>query len=80
MQLISYARHQFPPEVIWQAVWFYLRFTLSYRDVEELLGSEALTSPTRWSGNGCSGSVPLSPGTCADCGRGLRELGIWMRW
>ena len=37
MQPISYARHRFPPEVIHQAVWLYLRFTLSHRDVEELL-------------------------------------------
>lgn len=37
MQPISYARHQFPPEVIRHAVWLYLRFSLSYRDVEELL-------------------------------------------
>lgn len=37
MQLISYARHRFPPEVIRRAVWLYLRFTLSYRDVEDLL-------------------------------------------
>jgi hypothetical protein len=33
----SYARHRFPPDVIRHAVWLYLRFTLSYRDVEELL-------------------------------------------
>ena len=31
---ISYARHQFPPVVIQHAVWLYVRFTLSYRDVE----------------------------------------------
>src|SRR5215210_1113690 len=37
MQPISYARHQFPAEIIWHATWLYLRFTLSYRDVEELL-------------------------------------------
>ena len=37
MQPISYARHQFPAEIIRHAVWMYLRFTLSYRDVEELL-------------------------------------------
>src|SRR5918993_5109039 len=37
MQAISYARHQFPAEVIRHAIWLYLRFTLSYRDVEELL-------------------------------------------
>ena len=28
MQLISYARHRFPPEVIRHAIWLYLRFTL----------------------------------------------------
>jgi len=33
----SYARHRFPPDVIRHAVWLYLRFTLSYRDVEDLL-------------------------------------------
>ncbi len=37
MQPISYTRYQFPAEVIRHAVWLYLRFTLSYRDVEELL-------------------------------------------
>ena len=42
MPPISYARHQFPPEVIRQAVWLYLRFTLSYRDVEELLAERGL--------------------------------------
>jgi putative transposase len=39
MQPISYARHRFPPDVIRHAVWLYLRFTLSYRDVEELLAA-----------------------------------------
>src|SRR6478672_4840848 len=31
---ISYRGHRFPPIVIQHAVWLYLRFTLSYRDVE----------------------------------------------
>jgi hypothetical protein len=39
---ISYRRHRFPPAVIQQAVWLYLRFTLSYRDVEELLAQRGL--------------------------------------
>jgi putative transposase len=37
MPPISYARHQFPPVVIQHAVWLYIRFTLSYRNVEDLL-------------------------------------------
>jgi putative transposase len=42
MQPVSYARHQFPPAIIRHAVWLYLRFTLSYRDVEELLAERGL--------------------------------------
>jgi transposase-like protein len=42
MQPVSYARHQFPPEIIRHAVWLYLRFTLSYRDVEELLAERGI--------------------------------------
>ena len=38
----SYARHQFPPAVIRHAIWLYLRFTLSYRDVEELLAERGI--------------------------------------
>src|SRR5215813_6544279 len=37
MMELSYRRHRFPPVVIQHAVWLYLRFTLSYRDVEDLL-------------------------------------------
>ena len=39
---ISYRGHRFPPIVIQHAVWLYLRFTLSYRDVEELLAEPGL--------------------------------------
>jgi len=37
MDQLSYCRHRFPPVVIQHAIWLYLRFTLSYRDAEELL-------------------------------------------
>jgi putative transposase len=39
---ISFARQQFPPEIIRHAVWLYVRFTLSYRDVEDLLAERGL--------------------------------------
>src|SRR5258707_5688095 len=42
MRPLAYARHHFPPEVIRQAGWLYLRFTLSYRDVEDLLVERGL--------------------------------------
>ena len=37
MNKISYSGYRFPPEIIQQAIWLYLRFTLSLRDVEDLL-------------------------------------------
>jgi transposase-like protein len=39
---ISFSRHQFPPAIIRHAVWLYVRFTLSYRDVEDLLAERGL--------------------------------------
>ena len=39
---ISYKRHRFPPDVIRQAVWLYFRFTLSFRDVEEMLAQRGV--------------------------------------
>jgi putative transposase len=42
MQPVSYARHQFPPEIIRYAVWPYLRFTFDYRDVEALLAERGI--------------------------------------
>ena len=42
MTTISFIRHQFPPDIIRHAVWLYLRFTLSFRDVEDLLAERGL--------------------------------------
>ena len=42
MQKISYAGYRFPPEIIEQAICLYLRFTLSFRDVEDLLAERGL--------------------------------------
>jgi len=42
MQRISHARHRSPASIIPHAVWFYLRFTLSYRDVEDLLAERGI--------------------------------------
>jgi hypothetical protein len=39
---ISFARYKFPPAIIQHAVWLYVRFTLSYRDVEDLLAERGL--------------------------------------
>ena len=42
MKKISYVGYRFPPEIIDQAIWLYLRFTLSLRDVEDLLAERGL--------------------------------------
>ena len=42
MRSISYKRHRFPADVIRQAVWLYFRFTMSFRDVEDLLAEQGI--------------------------------------
>jgi putative transposase len=42
MKKISYAGYRFPPEIIHQAIWLYLWFSLSLRDVEDLLAERGV--------------------------------------
>ncbi len=42
MKSICYKRHRLPPEVIRQAVWLYFKFTLSLRDVEDILAERGI--------------------------------------
>jgi putative transposase len=65
---ISFARHQFPPDIIRHAVWLYLRFTLSFRDVEDLLAERGLDvsyeTVRRWVlkfGRRCHANVSAHP-------------------
>jgi hypothetical protein len=52
MTSISYRRHRFPPDIIQHAVWLYLRFPLSYRNVEDLLAERSIDVSMRRSGAG----------------------------
>ncbi|GAC1365770.1 MAG: hypothetical protein NVSMB38_46000 [Ktedonobacteraceae bacterium] len=38
----SYKRHRYPTEIISHAVWLYYRFSLSFRDVEELMATRGI--------------------------------------
>ncbi|WP_232787737.1 hypothetical protein [Paraglaciecola sp. MB-3u-78] len=38
-----YAGYRYPPQIISHAVWLYHRFTLSFRDIEELLSARGIT-------------------------------------
>ena len=42
MSQINYRGYRYPPDVIQRAVWLYLRFTLSLRDVEDLLAERGI--------------------------------------
>ena len=42
MRQLSFKRHRFPADIIRHSVWLYARFTLSYRDVEEMLAERGL--------------------------------------
>ena len=42
MAKLNSSGYRFPPEIIQQAIWLYLRFTLSFRDVEDLLAERGI--------------------------------------
>ena len=42
VKALSFKRHRFPADVIRHAVWLYFRFSLSFRDVEELLAQRGI--------------------------------------
>src|ERR687894_916417 len=52
MSPLSYSGYCFPRDIIQRAVWMYLRFTLSFRDVEEFLAERGIVvtyeSIRRW--------------------------------
>ena len=42
MSSISYKRHRYPPSIIQRTIWLYFRFSLSLRDVEEMLAERGI--------------------------------------
>ena len=80
MPPICYRRHRFPPEIIQHAIWLYLRFTLSYRDVEELLVDRGLDisyeTVRRW----VLKFGPAIARRCVGFALGRAIAGIWTRW
>ena len=72
--------HQFPPAINQHAVWLYVRFTLSYRDVEDLLAERGLDisyeTVRRW----VLKFGPLFARELRHRRRGQRRDGISTRW
>src|ERR1700722_10888965 len=83
MPKIGYSGYRFPPEIIYQAIWLYLRFTLSFRDVEDLLAERGIAisyeTVRRWVNHFgpiiCSGiaETPSQAACGLASGRGLSE-------
>jgi hypothetical protein len=75
MMKISYKGYRFPPEIIQQAIWLYVRFTLSFRDVEDLLAERGIMvsyeTVRRWVG-GPAQTPPQAPRDLAS-GRSLSK-------
>jgi hypothetical protein len=67
MTKISYSGYRFPPEIIQHAIWLYYRFTLGFRDVEDLLAERGIIvsyeTIRRWANH----FGPTSRRTCAAC-------------
>jgi hypothetical protein len=80
MTSLSYAHHRFPPTVIQHAVWLYLRFCLSYRDMRISWRSAGSTFPMRLSVAGSPSSGRGLLGNCVDDDRAQAVAGTWTRW
>lgn len=80
MRPISFKRHRFPADVIRHAVWLYYRFTMSSRDVEDLLAERGMDVPHEtircWAnklGPAIASNIRMTR-QCADCVWHLDEL------
>ena len=70
----NYRGYRFPPEIIARSVWLYHRFTLSFRDIEDLLAERGVTVSYETIRQWC---LPFGPdyarrirkhqGPCGDC-------------
>ena len=74
MKRIICSGYRFPPAIIQQAIWLYLRFTLSLRDVEDLLAERGIAvsyeSIRRWI---VSGDWATRDSYDSCCGEGRRS-------
>jgi putative transposase len=64
MRSISYRGCRFPPDIIQHGVWLYLRFALSFRDVEDLLAERGIVVSYETIRRWVAHFGPLMPPTC----------------
>jgi transposase-like protein len=75
----AFSGFRFPPEVIVVAVRWYLRFNLSYRDVEELLAERGVEVDHITVYGGCSASHHCSPTPPDSVATHPAIVGSWTR-
>ena len=61
---VRYKNHRFPGKIISHGVWLSYRFTLSYRDVQELYSNAVSPCPTKRSVNGAGSLGRTTPIGC----------------
>src|SRR6266404_2940058 len=80
MRTVSlYHRHRFLSEIISHCVWLYFRFSLSFRDVEELMSSRGVSLSYETVREWCFKFGQLTPTVCAADLLGRVTSGTWMR-
>ncbi len=80
MTPISYARHRVPPAIIQHTVWLYLPFTLSYRDIKDLLAGRGLDISMKPSVAGSPSSARRLRGSFGVGDRVRPAAGTWTKW
>jgi len=66
--------HRFPVEIISHCVWLYFRFTLSFRDVEEMMATRGVAVTYESIREWCLSSVGSTPGGSAPAARAPATL------
>ena len=60
----SYKRHRYPVEIIDHCVWLYFRFTLSFREVEEMMLARGVVVSYETIRRWCAKFGPATPASC----------------
>ena len=79
MAKMNYSGYRFPPEIIQQAIWLYLRFSLSFRDVEDLLAERGIIVSYETVRRSVNTLNSRSRPIFANAGRSRTRHGIWTK-
>src|ERR1700737_283721 len=77
---ISYSGYRFPPEIIQHAIWLYIWFTLSFRDVEDLLAERGIMVSYETVRRGVNHFGPMGAADVRKRRPKPIRRGIWSKW